>query len=174
MEICDIDDADTHYDLGMNFGAGKNNFEKDYTRAYGHFKNAALMGHPSAMLYLAQCYRQGKGVKKNNESYRKWVVACVGTGSPPAAALFSMGSIHSSEGELGDALDCFYQSYSRGFTRAGLAYAEIKLLEDVMFVDELFELQQIIEACKDIDQDKFASFLCASKKILTKKREVTH
>jgi len=72
LTLTEKTDAESQYQLGFNYYAGRSGFPWNQTLATEHFLNAANQGHADAQSWLGYCYIKGNGVTKNYTEAVKW------------------------------------------------------------------------------------------------------
>jgi TPR repeat protein len=76
------------YTLGMQCYGGFGVVPQDQTKAFNLFKRAADQKSHEAMYMLAECYRQGNGVKEDGLQSVKWLSAAAECGNEQAKKIF--------------------------------------------------------------------------------------
>ena len=76
------------FGLGYLHSVGKGGLEKDDAKAFNYFMQAIRNGAPYASMWIAEFYRDGRGVKQDKEqAYRWFAAACAGSEDEAADAL---------------------------------------------------------------------------------------
>ena len=72
LPLTEKTDAESQYQLGINYYEGRSGFPQDYTQAAKRFLNAANKGDAEAQNWTGYCYHHGHGMEQSDEQAAKW------------------------------------------------------------------------------------------------------
>ena len=72
LTLTEKTDAESQFQLGINYYEGRSGFPQDYTKAAKHFHKAAEQGNANAQCNLGYSYHKGLGVTQNYTEAVKW------------------------------------------------------------------------------------------------------
>ena len=72
LNLTEKTDAESQYQLAVNYYEGRCGYSQDYNEAVKRFRNAAEKGNASAQFWLGFCYDRGRGVSQSYPEAIKW------------------------------------------------------------------------------------------------------
>lgn len=72
LTLTERTDAESQFQLGINYYEGRSGFPQDQTQAAKRYKKAAEQGHAQAQNWLGYCYHHGFGVTQSYDEAVEW------------------------------------------------------------------------------------------------------
>ena len=84
LNLTEKTDAESQFQIGINYHEGRSGFPQDYDQALNYFAMAAEKGYVPAITWIGYCFKTGHGITQDFQEAVKWFTLAAEQGNSAA------------------------------------------------------------------------------------------